>query len=191
MTAGSTVTYPVLTFVPLPTALNGSEEVTLSGTLPSGFALTFSSNPVAVYTYTRPGQIHIPVTINASQSVPPGAYNLNILAKYGTTSTTYDLKVKVVEYLVVIPNNENRFSPQNLTAKLGSTVYWINLDLDTNFDVTFTSGSTAQSGAILPLNDLSQGSHTYSYTFTSIGTYSYHCSSFPPMTGTVTITTNG
>jgi plastocyanin len=122
--------------------------------------------------------------INSSQSVTPGVYDISVVAKYGTNSTTYDLQVSVVKYLVTIPNNLEQFSPENLTVKQGSTVFWINLDKDNPYDVAFASGSSSQSGPIEPGN-------TFSHTFTSTGTYSYFSSLNPIMTGTITVTANG
>jgi plastocyanin len=187
MTPGSTVTYPVLTFTLTPSS-SGSETVTLSSTAPSGLALTFPTNSVKLSS----GTLHQAGTpdatalmkINSSQSVTPGVYDITVVVKYGTNSTTYDLQVNVVKYLVTIPNNLEQFSPENLTVTPGSTVFWINLDKDNTYDVAFTSGSSAQSGPIEPAG-------TFSYTFTSTGTYSYFSSLNPVMTGTITVTENG
>lgn len=188
MTAGSTATFPILTFTLLPTAASGSETATLSSTAPAGMALTFYTNSVKLST----GTVHAlgtpdfsdQMTVNSSQSVAPGAYKITIVAKYGASSATCDLTVNVVKYLITIPNNVNEFIPQNLTVKQGSTVFWFNQDADNPYDVVFTSGSSAQSGAIVPFG-------WYSYTFSSTGTYSYFSTVNKFMTGTITVTPNG
>jgi len=81
----------------------------------------------------------------------------------------------------------NAFSPNPFTVSLaaGGQVVWANGD--------FTSGSSGtthtvtsdnavwDSGDIAPAN-------TYSFTFTSVGTYNYHCVHHPSMVGTITVT---
>jgi plastocyanin len=189
---GSSVIYPYLTAVPLPAPFPGNETVTLTSTVPNGFALTFV--PTSINVTTDQTQVaYATMTISSNQTVTPGTYSFNVTAKvqvidnggiyyYGDFySTTTSLRVKVVNYLVVIPNNEDVFDPNNLTVNVGSTVYWFNADLNGLFDVTFTSGSTAQSPLIQPYG-------SYSYTFTTPGTYSYHNSGTLGMTGTITVT---
>ena len=75
------------------------------------------------------------------------------------------------------------FDPPALTVKAGTVVTWTNQDgaahtivSDTGSPEPFTSSpfSTGQS---------------YSFTFTRPGTYPYHCSIHPSMTGTVTVVT--
>jgi len=72
------------------------------------------------------------------------------------------------------------FSPASLTVKAGSTVTWTNNDATTH-TVTGDTGTTLNSGNLAP-------SQTYSKTFTTQGTFGYHCSIHPFMTGTVTVT---
>ena len=74
------------------------------------------------------------------------------------------------------------FSPTTLTVPAGSTVTWTNLDTadhaiasDSGSPVSFFSSSLPQGG-------------TFRFTFTSPGTYSYHCSIHPSMKGTVVVT---
>lgn len=72
------------------------------------------------------------------------------------------------------------FSQPNLTVKVGTTVVWTNKDQDIH-TVTSDTGVVLDS-AHLSLNQ------TYSMTFTTPGTYNYHCAVHPFMTGTVTVT---
>jgi plastocyanin len=69
------------------------------------------------------------------------------------------------------------FQPQNLTISVGSTVQWTNLD-QVGHD-TYSEGNWAS-----PL--LNQG-ESFSFTFTSVGTYNYICVPHPFMTGTITV----
>jgi plastocyanin len=68
------------------------------------------------------------------------------------------------------------FNPADLTVKAGTAVTWTNND-STTHTVTFDS---FQSGNIAP------GS-SYSHTFSDKGTFNYHCSIHPSMTGKVVI----
>ena len=70
------------------------------------------------------------------------------------------------------------FSPSSLTVKVGDTVTWINND---NHDHTVTSDNgTFNSG------NIANGS-TFSFTFNTVGTYSYNCSIHTSMTGTIVV----
>jgi plastocyanin len=70
------------------------------------------------------------------------------------------------------------FAPQRLTVKSGTTVTWRNED-----DIPHTVAATARffKSSALDTND------TYSFTFTTPGTYEYFCSLHPHMTGTVVV----
>ncbi len=72
------------------------------------------------------------------------------------------------------------FAPQTLTVKVGDTVYWNNRD-SANHTVTST-GSPGPGSSILPANT------SYSYTFTTAGTYTYSSAVDDAFTGTVTVT---
>ncbi len=71
-----------------------------------------------------------------------------------------------------------QFVPQSVTVNAGDSVRWINND---NADHTTTSdGPGWDSG------DFPPGS-SFTYTFTTQGTFTYHCSIHPDMTGSVTV----
>lgn len=71
-----------------------------------------------------------------------------------------------------------KFTPATLTVPAGATVTWTNKD-GTLHTVTSTTKVFASDG-------LDQGG-TFSYTFTTLGTYPYSCKLHPQMTGTVTV----
>jgi plastocyanin len=72
------------------------------------------------------------------------------------------------------------FNPQSLTVKEGTTVTWTNQD-STIHTVTSDTG-------IFNSGNLSQGDK-FSYTFTTAGTYAYHCEPHhASMTGTIVVT---
>lgn len=71
------------------------------------------------------------------------------------------------------------FSAPTVTVKAGTTVTWINRDDDTH---TVTSTVNAFRSPGLDTDE------TFSYTFTTPGTYEYYCSLHPLMTGKVIVT---
>ena len=70
------------------------------------------------------------------------------------------------------------FSPAILTVAAGSTVTWTNKDA---MNHTVTSDSTLFNSGNIVINGV------YSYTFATVGTYSYHCSIHPSMTAKVIV----
>jgi len=75
------------------------------------------------------------------------------------------------------------FSPKTLTVAPGTTVMWTNKDSAAH-TVTSDSGSTLDSG------DLSHGK-SYAHTFSTAGTYTYHCAIHPYMKATVVVSRSG
>lgn len=73
------------------------------------------------------------------------------------------------------------FSPDTMTVKAGTTVTWTN---KTGAPHTVTSDS----GDPASFNGSVGGGATFSFTFTTPGTYQYHCSIHPNMTATITVT---
>jgi plastocyanin len=76
-----------------------------------------------------------------------------------------------------------QFSPASITIKVGTTVAWIN-GTDVPHSASSDPGSavTWDSGAILPSGG------TYSFTFTQMGTFPYHCTYHSYMHGTIIVT---
>ncbi len=70
------------------------------------------------------------------------------------------------------------FAPATITVKKGTTVTWTNRD-GAPHTITGDSGGPASP-------TLAQG-QSYSYVFSTPGTYPYHCSIHPGMRGTVTV----
>ncbi len=85
------------------------------------------------------------------------------------------------------------FSPSNVTIKLGATVTWTNQD-DVAHTVTDDNSSPAfnasLAGAVPDPTGYggTTGGGTFQYTFTSAGTFHYHCSNHATMAhATVTV----
>jgi len=70
------------------------------------------------------------------------------------------------------------FGPQVITVKAGTTVHWTNRDTEAH---TVTSNTGAFGSPVL------QPGASYSFTFAKPGTYHYHCSIHPFMTGMVMV----
>jgi plastocyanin len=71
------------------------------------------------------------------------------------------------------------FSPQKLTVKAGTTVTWTNQD-DIPHGIAATNNTFAKSNAL-------DTDNSYSFTFTTPGTYQYFCYIHPHMTGTIVV----
>ena len=71
------------------------------------------------------------------------------------------------------------FTPQTLTVKAGTTVTWTNRD-DIPHGIASENNGFAKSKA-LDTDD------SYSFTFTTPGTYKYFCYVHPHMTGTIVV----
>ena len=71
------------------------------------------------------------------------------------------------------------FTPQTLTVKPGTTVTWTNKD-DIPHGVASANNTFSKSKA-LDTDD------SYSFTFTTPGTYQYFCYIHPHMTGTIVV----
>jgi len=71
-----------------------------------------------------------------------------------------------------------QFSPTSLTVSVGTTVTWKNTD-NVQHSVTSDSG-LFDSGLFNP-------GGSYTHTFSTAGTYPYHCTIHAGMTGTITV----
>jgi plastocyanin len=70
------------------------------------------------------------------------------------------------------------YAPNPIAVSVGGTVTWTNHDSTTHTSVA--NGGAWNSGSIAP-------GGTFSMTFSSAGTFPYHCSIHPGMVGTVTV----
>lgn len=70
------------------------------------------------------------------------------------------------------------FDPPNPTINVGDTVRWTNIDGSGH--TTTSSGSFWNSGTL-------QNGQSFSYTFTSAGTFAYHCNIHSAMQGSITV----
>jgi plastocyanin len=71
------------------------------------------------------------------------------------------------------------FNPVTLTVKTGTKVTWVNDDV-VSHTVTSDSGNVLNSGTLSP-------GQSYSFTFTSEGTFNYYCTLHPMMKGKIIV----
>ncbi len=83
---------------------------------------------------------------------------------------------------MVTVNIENfAFAPSTVTVKKGGSVTWTNRD-SVQHDITpDTEGDAFQKSELLAKDE------SYTWKFETVGTYTYHCSPHPNMTGTITV----
>ena len=82
------------------------------------------------------------------------------------------------------------FSPNPFTesAATRTKVVWVNADeSDNGYGTSGTTHHLVSDNGVFDSGDIAPGAG-YSFTFPGPGTYSYHCSIHPTMTGTITIT---
>jgi plastocyanin len=76
------------------------------------------------------------------------------------------------------------FSPATLTVKVGTKVTWTNMT-QVGHTVTSDDGKSFDSGIS---NPIAASGGTYTFTFTKVGTFPYHCQIHPFMKATITVT---
>ncbi len=112
----------------------------------------------------------LPIVLIVTACGSPAAPAATLAPTAAATAVSGEVTVNITNYT---------FSPSPLTVKVGTTVKWINNDnvihtVDAN-DKTFTS------------KDLNQGD-SYTFTFTTAGTFQYGCAQHPLMKGTIIVT---
>jgi plastocyanin len=86
-----------------------------------------------------------------------------------TSAPAVDAQVKIDNFT---------FAPQRITVKAGTTVTWINED---DIPHTVAASSRLFKSKALDTED------TFSFTFTTPGSFEYFCSLHPHMTGTIVV----
>ena len=76
------------------------------------------------------------------------------------------------------------FSPATITIKAGTTVTWKNVTTVAHTVTSDDGGKTFDSGTSKPV---AAQTGTFTFTFKTPGTFTYHCSFHPFMKGTVIV----
>lgn len=80
---------------------------------------------------------------------------------------------------IVDDAGSNSYSPNPIEVNVGQTITWVNYD--------FVIHTATSADRIFDSNILQRG-QTFSYTFDTLGEYSYYCDLHPNMVGTVRVT---
>ncbi len=102
----------------------------------------------------------------------------------GTTPTTAPTGPTKAVSIITNSDGTFGFSPTMVTIKVGTTVIWTDMTVAPH-TVTSDDGTSFDSGASNPLSP--QGG-TFNHTFTTAGTFAYHCAIHPYMKATIVVT---
>jgi plastocyanin/predicted lipoprotein with Yx(FWY)xxD motif len=163
--------------IPAPTAA-GKPAVPPSGVWAHVSGTTYTFTDVAAGTHTIIVQLvnndHTPliplataqvtVTVGAAAASPPTTAPTSTSAPAAPPQA-----IKIASFA---------FSPTSVTVAVGTKVTWTNSD---------TTGHTVASDTGLFNSPNLINGDSFSFTFTTPGTYAYHCSIHPSMNGTVTV----
>lgn len=100
----------------------------------------------------------------------------------GTTPTTQPTGATQTVTITTDSSGTFTFSPKSLTIKAGTTVIWKNMT-QTPHTVTSDDGKSFNSGDSTPVT----AGATFSFKFTTAGTFAYHCDFHPFMTATIIV----
>src|SRR3954454_21345803 len=120
---------------------------------------------------TPKNKIHMPTAAAANAAFLTG-YTAAAKPVAAAATPVSGVAVKIVNYA---------FAPASLSVAVGTTVTWTNYDTAPH-TVTVSSGPVKFSSPSLNKGD------TFSYTFKTVGTYSYYCAVHPNMLATVVVT---
>jgi amicyanin len=118
---------------------------------------------------------------NTAKTSNDNMSNMNTSTNQTTTnSNTKDTTNAVATNEVEISNFA--FSPQVIKVKVGTKVTWTNKD---SVEHTVTSDDTSSGGGMD--SKLLAKNESYTVPFSKAGTFTYHCTPHPYMTGTVIV----
>ncbi len=170
-------------------ARTGTYTVQYGDTL-SGIALRFGTtvyalmianniaNPHLIYAGMR---INVPTSATAPTAAPPTAAP-RATQPSAPTPTPYLPSPTPFPPAIVMQNMS--FLPNSVTIRAGTTVTWTNID---TIQHTATSGTPGAPNGLFDSGALQSG-QTFSFTFTTAGTYAYFCRIHgAAMTGTITV----
>jgi len=115
----------------------------------------------------------------ATQASAPGPVGASPSMTMPMAMPSPSFPAPVTATSVVITNFA--FSPQAIVVKPGAEVTWTNKDADAHTVTNDLDGSGSQAF---------QNGETYRHTFTTTGTFRYHCSIHPYMVGEVIVANN-
>lgn len=115
--------------------------------------------------------IVVVIVIAVSYWLFKGGYSTNTTNTASTSTVSTD----------TISISGMAFSPSNITIKKGTAVTWTNND-SVSHTVTESDNQTGPSSSTVAPGG------TYTFTYSAVGSFNYHCTIHQSMTGTVTVT---
>jgi plastocyanin len=107
------------------------------------------------------------------------ANHIDVYPPQNVTPTVPDNNNPMGAYVLTVSIKDMAFNKSEMTIGLGTEVKWLNNDM-VQHSVISNSGTELGSGLLS--ND-----DSYTHTFNTVGTFSYHCGVHPGMTGTITV----
>ena len=126
---------------------------------------------IAGCTGSTPSTSNPPATTPPASQPPPSSNNatMHVNATVNLTPSASAVTINIQGFA---------FNPATVTVSKGTTVTWVNDDSAPH--QIMSDDSSFQS------SPLSNG-NSYSHTFTTAGSYAYHCAIHPSMTGTIVV----
>jgi plastocyanin len=169
--------------ITISTGISGGNVTADNGSVVSARGVCWSVNagPTIAGSHTTDGAGTGTFVSNISGLLDGTQYFVRAYATNGS-GTAYGNEVTFTT-VAIPPANEIKiqamaFIPQTLTVAVNSTVKWKNLDGITH---TVTSDNGSWDSGNIPAGN------TFKFTFTATGTFHYHCTIHPLMTGTIIV----
>lgn len=106
-------------------------------------------------------------------------HQITVYPPQNTTPTVPDNTNPNGAYVLTVSIKNMAFNKSAMTIGLGTTVKWLNADL-IQHSVISDSGTELGSGLLA-------NGDSYTHTFNTLGTFTYHCGVHASMTGTITV----
>ena len=179
----ATLSTALATAVTSSTALTGGNITSENGSAVTarGVCYSITIGPTIAGTHTSDGS-GLGAYVSSLAGLTDGT--TYFVRAYATNSsgTSYGNEISFTTVAIVAPNEviiqSMAFIPVTLTVPVGTTVRWKNKD---NVAHTVTSDTGAWDSGNIPVNGV------FNFPFTAAGTYTYHCTYHPMMTGTIIV----
>ncbi len=112
-------------------------------------------------------------------SAPSGTSDMSNMPANTNTTSQQNTKAEATDKVAI---KDFAFSPGAITVKKGTKVTW------TNQDATRHNIAPDDETADFKTSDLLAKGESYSVTFNTTGTFTYHCTPHPYMKGTIVVT---
>ncbi len=182
-----TLTTDAVTLITFSTATSGGNVTSDNGSPVTARGVCWSISPGATIagTHTSDGSGTGVFVSNLTGLIDGTLYYVRSYATNGIgtaygNENSFTTVLNPALYEVIIQSMA--FIPQTITVPLNATVRWRNKD---NVAHTVTSDNASWDSGNIPVGN--GKSSTFSFPFTAVGTYHYHCALHPMMTGTVIV----